>query len=391
MHNNDVSLCGFRPGLLPTDRKGRALLMARLAFLCLWVFPGLCPAQDAENSEQDRPNVSAKSSTGFCGLYSLYTVLRLAGSDVEFSQLVKPELVDSERGSSLAQLKVAAEEYGLYASPMGNLTTQVLRNSPHPIILHVKKSWSAPQYDHYELYLGALEGKAVLCDAPDNIRLEEFHDLAPRWDGRGLVLSTQPIQTIKMALPAWKRIFVLGGFTLVVLGTLNWLRRRLMPFGQRDRRSRRAVTSLAEGVILVVLALVASASFHWGTDSGFLANSRAVLAIQDDQFAAFLPKVSPRRVRRLLTTDTVFVDARSPRDFEAGHIEDAINVPPNADEHERAEALGGPSNETNIVVYCQSVSCPFAAKVAKTLADDGFKRIALFKGGWEEWQLHNPE
>lgn len=46
----------------------------------------------------------------YCGVYCLYAVMKLSGQEVDFRQLLKPEYIGSRRGSSLAELKKAAQK-----------------------------------------------------------------------------------------------------------------------------------------------------------------------------------------------------------------------------------------------------------------------------------------
>jgi len=84
--------------------------------------------------------------------------MKLAGQESNFQELVKPEYIGSRKGSSLAELRKAAEDNELYAVPVGKLTSQALRNCPHPVILHVKSDTTSREYDHYELFLGTKNG-----------------------------------------------------------------------------------------------------------------------------------------------------------------------------------------------------------------------------------------
>lgn len=95
-------------------------------------------AKEQSPKTADRPAKQCKSSGSYCGIYCLYAVMKLSDINVGPTELLKPEYIGSHRGSSLAELKKAAQDNGLYAIPVGKLTTRELRQSPYPVILHIK-------------------------------------------------------------------------------------------------------------------------------------------------------------------------------------------------------------------------------------------------------------
>ena len=140
--------------------------------------------------------VSEGISTGsYCGVYCLYSAMKLFNYEVDFSELVKPEYIGSRDVSSLSELKKASEDNGLYVIPIGKLTTRELCQLEYPIILHVKIDAMSKTYNHYELFLGTENNQAKLFDPPNPVKLVSFHELAPLWDGNGLIVSTEPIDT----------------------------------------------------------------------------------------------------------------------------------------------------------------------------------------------------
>lgn len=114
-----------------TDGRPRYFFLLSLACLLVILASVKTIAAD-ERSEKPSEAVSAKwkSSGPYCGIYCLYTTMKLTNREVDFRELVKPEYIGSRKGSSLEDLKKAAEDNGLYAVPVGKLTSQVLRNCP---------------------------------------------------------------------------------------------------------------------------------------------------------------------------------------------------------------------------------------------------------------------
>ena len=133
------------------------------------------------------------------------------------------------------------------------------------------------------------------------------------------------------------------------------------------------------------MAAVVALTYHCLHSEGFLAHAGATEGIVRAHLTNFIDKVAIGEIPELLETETIFVDARFPRDFRAGHIGKAINVPTFFGEKERGEAMANVAKNRYLVVYCQSNGCGFAEKVALSLIGDGYGNLAIFKGGWREW------
>jgi len=359
-------------------------------FVCLSVIITSKTIAAHENNQEPSKAVPAKrkSSGPYCGVYCLYTVMKLADKEVDFRKLVKPEYIGSRKGSSLAELKQAAEDNGLYALPMGKLTSQVLRSCPHPVILHVKPGTTSKIYDHYELFLGTNSGQARLFDPPEQIRLVPFRELSPRWDGNGLIISTESIDLGAIVGPARKRFILFAAVALVIILIVHWAKRRLPEVLFNSRRKLFGL-SVGQGIVFAIATLLCGMFYHFANDEGLLANANATASIQQAHQGNFIPKVSEKKVHKLLDGDTVFIDARLARDFKAGHLEGAISVPVNADDEERQKATVNIAKDARIVLYCQSAGCRFAEIVAIKLMDDGFSNISIFRVGWNEWVAKN--
>jgi len=81
----------------------------------------------------------------------------------------------------------------------------------------------------------------------------------------------------------------------------------------------------------------------------------------------------------------VFVDARSPREYRAGHIPGALLLP--VDEFE--ETIASWKNlippETPLIAYCAGEGCDSSREVAALLVEHGYTQVKVFFGGWEHW------
>ncbi|MEI6279960.1 MAG: rhodanese-like domain-containing protein [Verrucomicrobiae bacterium] len=78
----------------------------------------------------------------------------------------------------------------------------------------------------------------------------------------------------------------------------------------------------------------------------------------------------------------VFIDAREPDFFEEGHIGRAINLPVS----KIAAADGLPEDKAvSLIVYCSGGDCGDSRIVARALSAAGYRNVAVFSGGWDEW------
>ncbi|MEB3204494.1 MAG: c-type cytochrome [Candidatus Sericytochromatia bacterium] len=105
-----------------------------------------------------------------------------------------------------------------------------------------------------------------------------------------------------------------------------------------------------------------------GSDPAFPADARFV--------GVDLAAREMRRGARIL-----FVDARPPSDFQAGHIRGAVNLP----FYEAPERAGEIPKGTWVLTYC---GCPHAesGEVAEVLRGRGHDRVAVLDEGWGPWK-----
>ena len=78
-----------------------------------------------------------------------------------------------------------------------------------------------------------------------------------------------------------------------------------------------------------------------------------------------------------------FVDARSVEKYNQGHVPGSISIP--VDAYRRNErSLSTPKGFT-VVVYCDGIECELSHDLAKLLVRDGFWKVRVYGGGFEEW------
>ena len=89
----------------------RARYFLLLVCLISILIVGTAVATDENMQKPTKSALSKPRRAGpYCGVYCLYTVMKLSGKEVDFRQLLKPEYIGSRRVSSLAELKKAAQK-----------------------------------------------------------------------------------------------------------------------------------------------------------------------------------------------------------------------------------------------------------------------------------------
>jgi len=97
-------------------------------------------------------------------------------------------------------------------------------------------------------------------------------------------------------------------------------------------------------------------------------------------------EISVQDARRLCLEDKAIVlDARSPEEYQAGHIDCAVNLPwLSFDEYFQNISEKLPEDKI-IITYCDGETCSLSKDLAKMLIDMGFKNVKVLVNGWSVW------
>ena len=82
----------------------------------------------------------------------------------------------------------------------------------------------------------------------------------------------------------------------------------------------------------------------------------------------------------------VFVDARHPTDFDAGHIRGAVNLYLADQEKWLSDFMASTDPAKVIVAYCDGEACHLAPDLAEFLFFNGFDNVYYLKNGWSVWK-----
>jgi rhodanese-related sulfurtransferase len=94
-------------------------------------------------------------------------------------------------------------------------------------------------------------------------------------------------------------------------------------------------------------------------------------------------QVSVQEVRTITLGKTkgVIADSRTAADYKAGHIPGAISLPVD----EKWDGRLPKDKATLVVFYCGSEQCGLSSVAAERAVELGFKKVAVYKGGWHGW------
>lgn len=90
-------------------------------------------------------------------------------------------------------------------------------------------------------------------------------------------------------------------------------------------------------------------------------------------------------VAKYQTPEVVFIDARSPEDFAAGHIVRSMNIPYDYLDDHWMQVIDSLDATREYVTYCSGEECEASLFLGRILKDKGFERLSIFYGGWQEW------
>ncbi len=85
------------------------------------------------------------------------------------------------------------------------------------------------------------------------------------------------------------------------------------------------------------------------------------------------------------TQKAVFLDARSPEDYTAGHIQGAKNIPWLEFAKYFDQAASEISPDQVLIAYCDGETCHLSKELAKALTEMGFQNARVLINGWSLW------
>ncbi len=85
----------------------------------------------------------------------------------------------------------------------------------------------------------------------------------------------------------------------------------------------------------------------------------------------------------------VFLDARTPAEYEKGHILGAVNLPWHEVDNYFETVIMTLDPEAMFITYCDGEACSLSHDLALFLKDLGFTRVKVLVNGWTLWKEHD--
>jgi rhodanese-related sulfurtransferase len=135
------------------------------------------------------------------------------------------------------------------------------------------------------------------------------------------------------------------------------------------------------------LPLIHKAKIHNAVDDAVLYDKNYSAKVED-----FEKTVTYEQLQKLIKDPGfIIIDARNEDLFNAGKIGDAINIYPQGDEGKMMESVFSLSGDKAIVCYCDGGNCDLSHELAQVLIQSGYKRVFIYRGGWEDWINNNKK
>jgi rhodanese-related sulfurtransferase len=317
----------------------------------------------------------------YCGIYCVSAALKGLGIPVDLERLLERKYVGSWAGSSAGELVRAVEDDGGHGLALTRLSQHSLRAAQGPIILHVSKDKPRTTYYHWVLFLGFVDDQnARVFDPPGKVHVVPLAELLAHWGGTGVLVSDRPIEQSPLV---WA-----SSAALVIYGAIGLACALLLSLAVERRTAPAALgrASLGQAAAVLVVSALAAGGYHAASSDGFFRNGRVLASVREAYVPTPLAVVSRVELAAdLERADVLIIDARTPRAYAMGHILGAMNLPIGAGPSERRECLANVPTDRRIVVYCQSDKCHFDEEISSGLVADGYENIALYQGGWKEW------
>ena len=108
------------------------------------------------------------------------------------------------------------------------------------------------------------------------------------------------------------------------------------------------------------------------------------------------PPKPPHKTEAFITLDqarqlwqsgaALFLDAREPADYAAGHIGNALNLPAQSFAQHFGEVAPMLTPNSELILYCDGPECELSHRLRESLRELGYTNTHLLFNGWTAWR-----
>jgi rhodanese-related sulfurtransferase len=318
-----------------------------------------------------------------CGVYSVLAALNALGIQADTQAALDIRYIGTKSGSTAHELVLLAAKHGAHAKVWSGLTREHLMLIDRPVVLHFRSDGFTGYPDHWVLYLGCENGLPIIFDPPDGLGKTTWAQVLSQWNGVGIVLSTDEIPMSRFASASLLRYSHVTSLILFAWLLLNALKKFCTSFCKGIGHGE---TFLVYSALLVFI----SVAIQYFQPDGIASDSDAVQVIRSRTQPINAPSVTLEELISigLNEPNVCIIDARYQKDFLAGSIPNAVNLPVDSTFQERVRVLRNIPKSKRIILYCQSSTCGFSDQIARFLVGNAYRDVSIFRGGYIEWINH---
>ncbi len=144
-------------------------------------------------------------------------------------------------------------------------------------------------------------------------------------------------------------------------------------------------TFIKQAIYIIICSVVVGILFNLLRPAGISIIAKPISKFSDNyRIDEFIIEIIDLKIaKKFYYDDVLFIDARNDISFNEGHITGAISSTPYNEMVDKIfNNLG--FNEL-FVVYCDDAECGLSEDLAYQLQAEGFSKIYVFSGGWNQW------
>jgi hypothetical protein len=305
-----------------------------------------------------------------CGILAMKVAIESLGGSIELSQILsKRYLSDSRLGSSDLDLVRLATDHNMQTNVYRSLNISALQSLKSPALLHLKTRSDKRCGGHWVTFLGCENGRLIVYDSLKRGSLATIipADLLTRWNGHTILVSRHPIAGAeKFNLGCASIVDRLFALLVCLTSVLS-----LVHFSNELGLIRKTISLLLGGIFAASVLQATdrnSIAYNW-----FSATWMTTPSIELD--AASFEDFSRAKVAGNL------VDARTAQAGKQLKVPGAVAIGVDWDLAEFRDGMERLCRMQQVVVFCNSRSCPWADNVGKRLKTAGFSDVRVFRRG----------